>query len=113
MLEVLIDDITGTEDDESLRAIILDAEGPVFSAGHNLKELVNRANIYNIYRLLIIILEAMQACSSRVLHAYMYSRYCHDQYLIHSCMMNTPSNTWPASSKTDILDVGLKQTTLS
>jgi enoyl-CoA hydratase/carnithine racemase len=40
MLNTLIDDIIGTEEDPSLRVIVIAAEGPVFSAGHDLKELV-------------------------------------------------------------------------
>jgi enoyl-CoA hydratase/carnithine racemase len=44
MLETLIDDITGTQDDPSLRAIVIASEGPVFSAGHDLKELVSHVD---------------------------------------------------------------------
>ncbi|KAF4517182.1 hypothetical protein B566_EDAN005614 [Ephemera danica] len=40
MLETLIDDMTGTQDDPTLRAIVIANDGPVFSAGHDLKELM-------------------------------------------------------------------------
>ncbi|XP_049875725.1 enoyl-CoA hydratase domain-containing protein 3, mitochondrial isoform X2 [Pectinophora gossypiella] len=41
MMEHLTEAINKNKDDTSLRAIILSAKGNVFSAGHNLKELVN------------------------------------------------------------------------
>lgn len=40
MMSVLVDSINNDRDNPSLRAIVLSANGPVFSAGHNLKELV-------------------------------------------------------------------------
>lgn len=39
MMESLIREIKKNEDDKSLRIIVLSSTGPVFSAGHNLKEL--------------------------------------------------------------------------
>jgi enoyl-CoA hydratase/carnithine racemase len=39
MMENLIEAIKKNEDDKSLRVIVLSSTGPVFSAGHNLKEL--------------------------------------------------------------------------
>ncbi|XP_025829872.1 enoyl-CoA hydratase domain-containing protein 3, mitochondrial isoform X2 [Agrilus planipennis] len=39
MMETLIKEITADQDFSNLRAIVISAEGPVFSAGHNLKEL--------------------------------------------------------------------------
>lgn len=39
MMESLIDEIRRNEDDKTLRVIVLSSTGPVFSAGHNLKEL--------------------------------------------------------------------------
>lgn len=39
MMESLIKEIKKNEDDKSLRIIVLSSTGPVFSAGHNLKEL--------------------------------------------------------------------------
>jgi enoyl-CoA hydratase/carnithine racemase len=40
MMEDLISNITFNQDDPALRCIVLYGEGKVFSAGHNLKELV-------------------------------------------------------------------------
>jgi len=40
MMEDLISNITFSQDDPALRCIVLYGEGKVFSAGHNLKELV-------------------------------------------------------------------------
>lgn len=40
MMEDLISNITFNQDDPGLRCIVLYGEGKVFSAGHNLKELV-------------------------------------------------------------------------
>lgn len=39
MMENLIQEIKQNENDKSLRVIVLSSSGPVFSAGHNLKEL--------------------------------------------------------------------------
>lgn len=39
MMTQLVTDIKRNQADENLRAIVLSANGPVFSAGHNLKEL--------------------------------------------------------------------------
>jgi len=39
MMKNLIDNITSDKDNYQLRAILITAEGPVFSGGHNLKEL--------------------------------------------------------------------------
>lgn len=39
MMENLIHEIKRDENDKSLRVIVLSSTGPVFSAGHNLKEL--------------------------------------------------------------------------
>ena len=41
MMKYLIEAINTNKDDTSLRAIVLSAKGNVFSAGHNLKELVS------------------------------------------------------------------------
>ncbi|KAK3918421.1 Enoyl-CoA hydratase domain-containing protein 3, mitochondrial [Frankliniella fusca] len=41
MMAALINNITQDENDVSLRVIVLKAEGPMFSAGHNLKELTS------------------------------------------------------------------------
>lgn len=41
MMNNLIEAINLNKDDKSLRAIVLSAKGNVFSAGHNLKELVS------------------------------------------------------------------------
>lgn len=41
MMNHLIEAINVNKDDISLRAIVLSAKGNVFSAGHNLKELVS------------------------------------------------------------------------
>jgi enoyl-CoA hydratase/carnithine racemase len=41
MMQELTSALMGSgESNEPLRVIVLDSEGPVFSAGHNLKELV-------------------------------------------------------------------------
>lgn len=40
MMETLIENITRDQYEQSLRCIVLSAKGKVFSAGHNLKELV-------------------------------------------------------------------------
>jgi len=47
MMEDLIEDISLADDDPSLRCIVLKAEGRVFSAGHDLKELVKIIDIIN------------------------------------------------------------------
>ena len=39
MMENLLNEIKRNENDKSLRIIVLSSTGPVFSAGHNLKEL--------------------------------------------------------------------------
>lgn len=44
MMESLIQNITENQDKTDLRVIVIAAEGPVFSAGHNLKELVCKGN---------------------------------------------------------------------
>lgn len=41
MLQNLIEEIKQAGDDVSLKSIVLCADGPVFSAGHNLNELVS------------------------------------------------------------------------
>lgn len=41
MMETMIDSIKSEQENLETRAIIISAEGPVFSAGHNLKELVS------------------------------------------------------------------------
>ncbi|KAG5888404.1 hypothetical protein JTB14_032094 [Gonioctena quinquepunctata] len=43
MMENLIDHITKDANNKKLRVIILSAKGPIFSAGHNLKELTSEA----------------------------------------------------------------------
>lgn len=42
MMQNLLENIEKDKYDKNLRVIVLTAEGPVFSAGHNLKELVSR-----------------------------------------------------------------------
>ena len=42
MLEALGDALTAIAHDKSVRAVVLTANGPAFSAGHNLKELSRR-----------------------------------------------------------------------
>lgn len=41
MMTDLIDQIHQNEDNEELRVIVISGEGPAFSAGHNLKEIVS------------------------------------------------------------------------
>lgn len=41
-MQNLLDNIEKDKHNENLRVVVLAAEGPVFSAGHNLKELVSR-----------------------------------------------------------------------
>lgn len=50
MMKELIKNIREHENSKDLRVIILGGEGPVFSAGHNLKELVRelKSNLINI-----------------------------------------------------------------
>lgn len=50
MMNYLLEAINSNKDDLSLRAIVLSSKGNVFSAGHNLKELVSK-----IYKLVLII----------------------------------------------------------
>lgn len=45
MMENLIEAINANKNDTTLRAIVLSATGNVFSAGHNLKELVSNTII--------------------------------------------------------------------
>lgn len=53
MMNCLIDEIKKNENDKNLRVIVLSSTGPVFSAGHNLKELSpeksyeDRKNVFN------------------------------------------------------------------
>lgn len=53
MMDGLINEIKKSDDDKALRVIILSSTGPVFSAGHNLKELSadkgyeNQRNVFN------------------------------------------------------------------
>lgn len=53
MMENLMSEIKINENDKSLRIIVLSSIGPVFSAGHNLKELApdkgyeNQKNVFN------------------------------------------------------------------
>lgn len=53
MMENLIQEIKRNENDKSLRVIVLSSTGPVFSAGHNLKELApekgyeSQKNVFN------------------------------------------------------------------
>lgn len=44
MMTHLTEAINANKNDKSLRAIVLSAKGNVFSAGHNLKELVSNIN---------------------------------------------------------------------
>lgn len=46
MMNNLIEAINTNREDISLRAIVLSAMGNVFSAGHNLKELVSKLYIF-------------------------------------------------------------------
>lgn len=48
MMEDLIEDLTLDENDPSVRCVVLKAEGRVFSAGHDLKELVNSYGRFSI-----------------------------------------------------------------
>lgn len=41
MMKQLLKDIQRNQDDENLRCIVLSGNGPVFSGGHNLKELTS------------------------------------------------------------------------
>lgn len=43
MLNQLIDDIERDQNSDELRCIVLSADGPIFSAGHNLKEFTEAA----------------------------------------------------------------------
>ena len=45
MLEAIKSDLSKDTNDRNLRVIILRANGPVFSAGHDLKELVSPSKI--------------------------------------------------------------------
>lgn len=40
MMNDLLQNIREHQDDKNLRVVVLAAEGPIFSAGHNLKELI-------------------------------------------------------------------------
>lgn len=40
MMETLIKDINSDKNNSKMRVIVINHEGPVFSSGHNLKELV-------------------------------------------------------------------------
>jgi len=51
-LQRLIEEIKIAGDDLSLKSIVICANGPVFSAGHNLKELVS----YNMHMILLYLL---------------------------------------------------------
>lgn len=42
MMQGLIDNISNKQNDNDLRVIVIEGEGPIFSAGHNLKELVRK-----------------------------------------------------------------------
>lgn len=44
MMQNILENLEEDKDNQELRVIVLAAEGPVFSAGHNLKELVSRFN---------------------------------------------------------------------
>jgi enoyl-CoA hydratase/carnithine racemase len=58
MMEDLISNITFNQNDPALRCIILYGEGKVFSAGHNLKELVGTC----LQILLVYVLHSDQVC---------------------------------------------------
>lgn len=47
MMNYLVEAINKNKDDIALRAIVLSAKGNVFSAGHNLKELVSMPFYFN------------------------------------------------------------------
>ncbi|XP_059474502.1 enoyl-CoA hydratase domain-containing protein 3, mitochondrial [Neocloeon triangulifer] len=51
MEEDLIEDISLNDDDPSLRCIVIAAEGPVFSAGHDLKELCQEGMPARVFQL--------------------------------------------------------------
>lgn len=55
MMENLIEAINANRNDTTLRAIVLAATGNVFSAGHNLKELVSN----NIITTCIIVINTL------------------------------------------------------
>lgn len=45
----LIDQMTFNKDSIDLRCIVLKAEGPVFSSGHNLKEFVSYSELTHLF----------------------------------------------------------------
>lgn len=55
MMENLIEALNANKNDTTLRAIVLAATGNVFSAGHNLKELVSN----NIITTCIIVINTL------------------------------------------------------
>lgn len=57
MLQHLIEEIKKAGDDLSLKSIVLCGNGPVFSAGHNLNELVS--NFHEIYSHIDILLKSL------------------------------------------------------
>lgn len=58
MMQNLIDDIKRYENDINLRAIVLSGDGNIFSAGHNLKELVsNITSSTSIFEKLILFID--------------------------------------------------------
>ena len=48
MMTSLYEDITKDINNKDLRVIILSANGPVFSSGHDLKELVSSLYLFNL-----------------------------------------------------------------
>lgn len=41
MMDEILENLTKNQNDSNLRCVVLSGKGSVFSAGHNLKELVN------------------------------------------------------------------------
>lgn len=61
MLNQLIDDIQHDQDNE-LRCIVLSADGPIFSAGHNLKEFTDAAGTRQVFdRASVLMLSILNA----------------------------------------------------
>lgn len=53
MMNSILQNLKENQDDTNLRTVVLAAEGPIYSAGHNLKELVN------LYTFLLLLLSVM------------------------------------------------------
>jgi len=113
MLEALGDALTAVAHDEAVRAVILAANGPAFSAGHDLKELNRRrsdedkghAYFKHIFGMCSTMMQQIVALPQPVIAAVQATATAAGCQLVASCDLAVSSRT--AKFATSGIDVGL------